>query len=317
MSKGNRQWYYGGNEKPRKVDGQKASRTEFYRTELRKLIKGLFEIDCPLDWDTDYLLNYFLSSGYIIIADTVAGILPIKGSLTGLNYANNPTTAVIAVPILGNFDRTIGVDCEIVYLERTRTKTYYSFNRIVDIYAEKLASADSAIDVNLMNSKLAYLAEAETKAQADTIKELYDEVSNGNPLVVYRKDPLIQGKGLNVFFGNVKQNFIADVVQDTKRTIMNELLTSLGVNNANTDKKERLITNEVEANDTELECNIALWKYNLDRCVKRVKKIFPDLQFNMELRFDPSKIRKEAMRIGNTDGERDAMGDEQSGQRIS
>lgn len=312
MSKSNgkrdRPWY--PNQKPKKVDGQRAARTEFYRVELRKLIKGLFDITCPLEWDTDYLLNYFISSGYIIIADTSAGRLPLKGSLTGLNYANNPTTAVIAVPILGNFTRTIGVDCEVIFLERTRTKTYYSFNRIVDIYAEKLASADGTIDVNLLNTRLAYLAEAETKAQADTIKELYDSVSEGNPLVVYRKDVLSAGDGLKVFFGNVKNNFIADVLQDSKRTIMNEFLTCLGINNANTDKRERLLTNEVNANNIELQANTALWKYNLERNVKRTRKIFPDLEFDMKLRFDPSKYEEVMNNVINRSD--NAMGTKQS-----
>lgn len=312
MSKRSRPYYK--SEKPKKVDGQRATRTEFYKVELRKVVKGLFDIECPLDWDTDYLLNYFISAGYIIIADTSAGRIPLKGSLTGLNYANNPTTAVIAVPILGNFQRTIGIDCELVYLERTRTKTYYSFNSIIDIYAEKLASADGAIDVNLMNSRLGYIAEAETKAQADTIKELYDNISNGDPLVVYRKDTLSQTGGLQVFFGNIKNNFIADVLQDSKRTIMNEFLTSLGINNANTDKRERLISNEVDANNVELEANTSLWKYNLERCVKRVKKIFPDLEFDMKLRFDPSKMKTLMEGVINSDprGVNDAVGNKQS-----
>lgn len=314
MSKNKSRPYYPASERPKRVDGQRASRTDFYKGELRKIIKGLFDINCPLDWDTDYLLNYFISAGYIIISDTVAGILPIKGSLTGFNYADNPTEAVIAVPILGNFTRTIGVDCELVFIERKINRSYYSFNRMIDIYAEKLASADAAIDVNLMNSKLAYIAEAETKAQADTIRELYDTVSQGEPLVVYRKDPLVQGKGMSVFFGSVKNNYIADMVQDTKRTIINEMLTLLGINNANTDKRERLITNEVEANNVELEANISLWRYNLDRCVKRVKKVFPGLEFNMTLRFDPKKLEEDMRHVLN--GSNNAMGNESSGEGL-
>lgn len=305
--------WYPRNQKPKHVDGQKAARTEFYKEELRKIAKGLFEIKCPLEWDTDYILNYFLSTGYFIIADTPAGVLPIKGSLTGLNYANNPTMAIIAVPILGNFERTIGGDCEVVFLERKRTKAYYNFNSVINIYAEKLASADGAIDVNLMNSKFAYVAEAETKAQAELIKELYDSISEGNPLVVYRKDMLSTNSGMSIFFGNVKNNFIADVLQDSRRTIMNEILTLWGINNANTDKRERLIANEVESNNIELQANVALWKYNLERCVERVHKVFPDIDFDISLRFDPSKLQEEANDVvrGNR-----AMGNEPSGKKV-
>lgn len=50
-----------------------------------------------------------------------------------------------------------------------------------------------------MNSRMAYVAEAETKAQAESIKLAYDKVSNGEPLVVYRKDVSLNSTGLNVF----------------------------------------------------------------------------------------------------------------------
>lgn len=93
---------------------------------------------------------------------------------------------------------------------------------------------------------------------------------------------------------------------------MNELLTRLGINNANTDKKERLIVNEVDANNVELQCNIALWKKNLKVCVKRVKEVFPDLDFKISLRFDPKKLSEKASSaVEQMGGERnDSMGNE-------
>lgn len=286
MSK--RKWYSDViSQKPTKVNGQKTTRTEFYRRELYKIVKSLFEVTIPEEWDLDYFLNVLVIRGYVIITKSKIGAIAVKGGLAGVNYLNLPTTAVIAVPILGNWKSKIGKDCEIVYLERNYYKNYYNFQSLVQITAEKLASCDCGIDVNVMNSRLAYMAEAETKAQAESIKAAYDEVSEGNPLVVYRKDALVQGqKGLQVFFNNVKQNYVADIIQDTKRSIMNEFLTSLGINNANTDKRERLNSAEVNSNNVELMANIDIWKVNLENCVKKVKKIFPDLNFNIKLRYD-------------------------------
>ena len=275
-------------EKPKRVDGQMTSRTAYYREELTKLVKGLFEIKCPDNWDIDYILNTLINMGYIIVTDTDFGVLPLRGSLTGYNYFNNPTGALITVPLIPQLHRTIGEDCEILYLERTVLRTYYTFYKKISIYAEKLASADAAIDVNLMNSKLAYIAEAETKAQAESIKAMYDEISDGNPLVVYRKEATLSQTGLQVFFGNVKQNFVADIVQDSKRTIVNEFLTSIGINNSNTDKRERLITDEVNANNEELEANTTIWKQNLESCTKKINAMFPEINFSIKLKFDAS-----------------------------
>lgn len=278
---------------PKKVDGQFTLQTMFYKEDvLIPIIKGLFKIQKPKEWDRDYFLNNLIHSGKIIVTDTSAGVLALKGTLYGYNYQNVPTNAKIVVPTLPAMTRTVGVDCCVIYLERKLSNAFFTFNRILNVYAEKLASADAAIDVNLMNSRAAWLAEAETKAQAETIKEVYDKISEGEPMVVYRKDA-ISKEGLNVFFGNVKQNYIADMVQDSKRTIMNEFLTILGINNANTDKRERLITGEVEANNIELMVNTALWKDNLQECQDAVNKMFPDVNFKIELQFDQQKIQEE------------------------
>ena len=156
-----------------------------------------------------------------------------------------------------------------------------------------------------MNSRMAYVAEAETKAQAESIKLAYDKVSNGEPLVVYRKDVSLNSTGLNVFFNNVKQNYIADMVQDSKRTIINEFLTAIGVNNANTDKRERLVTGEVDANNQELVANTTIWKENLKRCCDKINTMF-NVGFSLTLQFDASN-REESK--DDVSGQRESVDD--------
>lgn len=264
------------------------TRTAFYRTELMKLSGGIFKIECPVDWDRDYIRDTILRYGYLIVSDTDFGVLPLQGALQGFNYFTNPTDVIINVPLIPGLHKKIGTDCELLYLQRIpQSRIYYNFNRIVDIYAQRLASADAAIDTNLMNTRMAYVAEAETKAQADSIKLAYDKVSNGEPLVVYRKDVALNSTGLNVFFNNVKQNYIADMVQDSKRTIINEFLTAIGVNNANTDKRERLVTGEVDANNQELVANTTIWKENLKRCCDKINAMF-NVGLSVTLQFDAS-----------------------------
>lgn len=279
--------------RPKNVDGQRATRTIFYRKILRKIVKGLFDVTGSEGFmngiNVDYILNTLITRGYIIFTETKAGVLPLRGTVTGNNYMYMPTTATIVVPGLDSMERTISEDCEILYLERTMDNWFWTFNDIIDVYAEQLASADGAIEVNLMNSRGAFIAEAETKAQAETIKSLYNDITNGDPLVVYRSNELSKD-GLNVFFGNVKNNFIVDLVQDAKRSIMNEFLTVIGINNANTDKRERLITAEADANNVELAVNIADWKMNLKNCCDRINKMFDTINFEMKLKFDPEEI---------------------------
>lgn len=293
--------------KPKDVNGTfMVTRTAFYRTELMKLVGGIFKIECPVDWDKDYMRDTLLRYGYLIVSDTDFGVLPLQGALQGYNYFNNPTDVIINVPLIPGLNKKIGVDCELLYIQRIpQSRIYYNFIKIVDIYAQRLASADAAIDVNLMNSRMAYVAEAETKAQAESIKLAYDKVSNGEPLVVYRKDVALNSTGLNVFFNNVKQNYIADMVQDSKRTIINEFLTAIGVNNANTDKRERLVTGEVDANNQELVANTTIWKENLKRCCDKINAMF-NVGLSVTLQFDASN-REESK--DDVSGQRESVDD--------
>lgn len=293
--------------KPKDVNGTfMVTRTAHYRTELMKLVGGIFNIECPDDWDKDYIRDTLLRYGYIIVADTDFGVLPLQGSLQGYNYFNNPTDVVISVPLIPGLHKKIGTDCELLYIQRIpEMRIYYNFVKIVNIYAQRLASADAAIDVNLMNSRMAYVAEAETKAQAESIKLAYDKVSNGEPLVVYRKDVALNSTGLNVFFNNVKQNYIADMIQDSKRTIINEFLTAIGVNNANTDKRERLVTGEVDANNQELVANTTIWKENLKRCCDKINAMF-NVGLNVTLQFDASNREENK---DDTGGQRKSVDD--------
>lgn len=282
------------NERPTKVDGQIASRTTYYRKELFRIIKGCFELKCPLEWNRDYLLDLLIRDGYFVITKTSAGVIPIRSSLTGFNYTNFPISVIAALPVLGDFTRELGIDAEVVYLEWSRERVFFNFNEMVDIFAQRLASCDCGIDVNVMNAKMAYVAEAESRGQAEAIKKMFDDISDGEPLVVYPDSGLSQ-RGLNLFFNNLKQNYIALELQETKLQIMYEFLTKLGINNANTTKRERMLVDEVNANNEEILVCIGEFEETLKICNQKVKKMFPDLDFELKLRFD-SRTREEEER---------------------
>lgn len=291
MSRKNSNWRT-QNERPEGVNGQLAVRTEFYKRELTRIVKGMFEVEFPDEWNDDYFLDIILFYGYVCITDTAVGVVPLRSTLKGINYNDFPTSVLSTLPILGNIERTLGVDAQITYFEwNYRTRTFYTFDEIIRIFSQRLASCDCGVDVNIMNSRLAYIAEAETRAQADTIKYMIDRITDGEPLVVYRANSLT-AQPLNLVFNNLRQNFITPELLDAKRSIMNEFLTLLGVNNANTDKKERLITSEVDANDEELAVNIGEFKRNLEKGCRLTKKLYPSLKYDIRFKFD-SESREE------------------------
>ena len=54
-------------------------------------------------------------------------------------------------------------------------------------------------------------------------------------------------------------------------------MTFVGINNSNSEKRERLITDEVNSNNQEVKTYIAEWNENLKDCCDKVVKMFPEL----------------------------------------
>ena len=253
--------------KPSEVDGVMNSSAYYYRLYLLKKLFGRFAFEnLPDGWDHDYMLETLFMDGFFCVTDTEAGILPLKCGLSGINVFQKPTTAIIANPVLGNFERIIDVNCVICQLQPNYEGVYSMINR----YATLLAMCDSSISVNLMNTKSAFIFGANNKAQADTLKTMYDQITCGKP-AVFMKDGMSQE---DFFAMPVKNNFISNDVQILKRSIINEFLTEIGINNSNLDKRERLTDNEVEANDQEVIANIQCWIDNISWGIKKINQMF-------------------------------------------
>lgn len=253
---------------PKKVDPN--STTYFYYMDMlfRKAM-SIYEFDgIPEKWDYDYFLSVLISHGFICVTDTALGVIPLKCGLSGINVYNHPTTAIIANPVLGNLERTIDDDCTLIKISHTyRSDIMPICNR----YATLLAECDSSISVNLMNSKVAFIGLCSSKQVAESMKLMYDKISKGEPAVFVKGDQI---NGDNILYNHVKENFIAGDVQILKRKLMSEFLTEIGVNNANTDKRERLTDNEVEANDSEIQLNAGYWLDNIKEGIDQTNKMF-------------------------------------------
>lgn len=259
--------------KPKDVDGVLNSSAIYYKEYLLKKLFGRFTFEnIPESWDLDYMLEALFLDGYFCITDTPAGVVPLRCGLTGINIYNHPTTAVIANPVLGNFERLIDVDCAVVQLQANYQGVYNLINR----YSVLLAMCDSSISVNLMNTKATFIFGASSKAQAETFKTLYDKISCGEP-ATFVKDGI---DAEDLFIIPAKNNFVAEDVEILKRKLVDEFLTEIGINNANLDKRERLTDNEVEANDDEVLANIQHWIDNITRGIKRANALF-----NLDVRF--------------------------------
>ena len=264
--------------KPKDVDGVANTSNLYYREYLLKKILSRFEFSgLPDFWDIDYFLEVLFLDGKICITDTGLGVIPLKCGTTGIGVFEQPTKCIIANPVLGNLERTIDVDCALVRLQYNYSGCGWMINR----YATLLAMCDSGVAVNLMNSKVAYVFKAASKAQAATIQKMYDEISMGKPATFVGENGAVNPE--NFFTMPVKENFVADDIQVLKRKIVNEFLTEIGINNTNLDKRERLTDDEVNANNDEVLANIQHWYDNITDGLNRANKLF-NLNLSVKIR---------------------------------
>ena len=136
----------------------------------------------------------------------------------------------------------------------------------MELFAYRLYETERTIDINLQAQKTPILIEGDTKTIL-TLKNVYMQYSGNTPFIFGNKQFDISNK-LNVL--KTDAPYIIDKLDVHKHQIFNDALTVLGIDNANTDKKERLITNEVESNEE-------LIKYYLNCYYKTRKKACDDI----------------------------------------
>ena len=269
---------------PKKVDPN--STTYFYYMDMlfRKAMSIYKFENVPEKWDYDYFVSVLLSQGFICVTDTALGVLPLRCGVSGINVYNHPTTCIIANPVLGSLERTIDEDCTLIKMNYNYAPAIMP---ICNRFATLLAECDSSISVNLMNSKVAFIALCSSKQVAQSMKAMYSEITAGNPAVFVKGDQI---NGDNILYNHVKENFIAGDVQILKRKLMSEFLTEIGVNNCNNEKKERLTDNEVEANNGEIQLNAGYWFDNIKEGIDKTNKMFNlNIEVKLKNTFNPEE----------------------------
>lgn len=115
----------------------------------------------------------------------------------------------------------------------------------IDLMSYRLYETERTIDTNLTAMKTPIVFEG-SKDSILSLKNAWAQF-NGNMPVMFTNNDFDLGKKMNAI--NTNAPYLIDKLEIHKHSIWNECLSYLGIDNANTDKKERLITDEVESNN--------------------------------------------------------------------
>ena len=256
----------------------------FFQRYLLKKALGVFKWKLPEWWDENYFLYVLYCRGFLTIFDSERfGVIPQDCGLAGYNIFYRPKEVIVANPILGSVRKTIDEDCVLLQLQP-------DYTGVLDLcahYAEKMALASAAVNQNLWNTKIATVFFAGSDAEQQSIKKAYDRMMSGDPMVVVHKNLRDADGNLKyeMFNRDVKSSYIiSDLIADMRK-IEAEFDTRVGIPNANTDKRERLITDEVNANNVETSILSDLWMDSIQDGIRKVRDMF-GIEITCERRYD-------------------------------
>ncbi len=211
----------------------------YYR--LLELAINMYEWkNLPPSVDERFLeLTLFSDGMAVFFRDEVLGELCLQCMIGGqLDVYRIPIerTAYATNGYQARLDETNSV---IIFNNYTHTNSMLD----IEMYARRLYEIERTIDVNVKAQKTPLIIRA-TENQRLTIKNLYMQYDGNEPFIFGDKN--LDMDGIKVL--KTDAPYVADKLNILKRQIWNEALTYLGIENSNTEKKERLVSDEVTTN---------------------------------------------------------------------
>ncbi|MBO5712860.1 MAG: hypothetical protein J6R88_01485 [Clostridia bacterium] len=189
--------------------------------------------------------------------------LPCQG--VGVNVLNDPTRwRVTGFGYVKEIKANDGVLME-------NNKLRMPTSEIVSYFVKQMYEVIRTRDVNVKTLKLPFIIATDDKREL-TAKKILEMINDNTYAVVVNKNSLNLDDFIKVLNTGAK-SFTTDLT-DLYHDILNEALTYLGINNANTDKKERLITDEANANNQLIESCSEMFLESRRRAVDEINKKF-------------------------------------------
>lgn len=151
----------------------------------------------------------------------------------GLNEINEENKEDSCILVMNNWDRTPTASS-------------------IELFALRLYEAERTIDVNIKAQKTPVLLLCDEE-QRLTLKNLYNQYDGNQPFIFGDRN-LLNNDTLKSI--KTEAPYVVDKISIYKKEILNEALTFLGINNVQTEKKERLITSEADSNNEYINLNL-------------------------------------------------------------
>lgn len=297
---------YNANQPQSSIHSVNTYTSQFFQRYLWQTLIGVLKFNIPETWSYDYFTYALFMYGYVGIINTNKfGVIPQICSLQGYNVFYEPTKILVSNPLLqGIVNPIIGKQCTVIRLNAD----YGGMNDLITYYADLMALTIESAGINLLNSHLAYVFFADTNAQAETFKAMYDRISSGEPAVVTDSNSKRIGDNDNPwhpFTNNLKQNYLANDMLEALKQIENKFLTEIGVPNSNDQKKERMLVDEINSNNAQTSIATMTRLERIKMGMEQTNKLFGaalPTKLSVEWRINPN------FENGGADGDKNTTG---------
>lgn len=159
----------------------------------------------------------------------------------------------------------------------------------IELFAYRMYLAQRTADINISVNKMPFIITTDEN-QRLTMENLFNQIDANKPAIFGDKDSLSNLKeAVKVLPTNPP--YIADKLLDYKKQIFNEALEFLGINYLS-EKKERLISNEVNSNNELINLNLQSYLVPRQKAAEEFNRLF-GTNVEVKVRSDLYNIIKE------------------------
>jgi hypothetical protein len=250
--------------------------TDYYYR-LMLLARSRFEwLNLPNGIDEKWIERYlFLEGKCMFFKDDAVGLMVSKFTDSGiLNFYDEPTELTPVATNYASYKQETGgsirpyingKECVLIRNNDIMIPTRYT----IRLYALRLAEIQRTIDINIEAQQTPTLITC-TDKQRFSLMQVYKKWKGHEP-VIYG-DKSLDTNSMNVL--KTDAPIVFDKLQLQKHAVWNEVCTFLGIDNANQDKRERLVTNEVEANNGQIELSASCMLKAREQACKQINELF-------------------------------------------
>lgn len=270
------------NLQPSQVKGKANSAVLFNKRYLYHKLYSVYKFTLPEHWSMNWFRFWLFQFGSIgVVYSKKYGWIDQPYSIVHLDMEFNPKEILVYNTFIPKeIYGLIGYNAGIIHL----MDDYFGLDDLVTYYAELLSQVGRSVNVNLMNANMSLLGKARNKKQSQEIKEAYSNATMGEPLVVVNSE-VFSEDDLVTLVPNIKNNYIAGDLMETRRSIVNAFLTEIGIRNVSVQKKERLVSNETSENNDETRAIATVIFENIKRDMDKTNQI-SGLSLGVEMRYE-------------------------------